>query len=517
MVRTSAISAGTLYGNAQYPLNELTVYAPSARGNIYDCRMKVLNNRKTEKYAVIIPTQESVDLTYKYAKDYTTYYQNVISQEPFCTQITYGDYFNENVHVFEIFSQDDTSRLSTHILGYCNDDGGICGLEYSYNDILKRFSEENSVTYQIDGVGQILTGESESIKRCEIASGGIVTTLDEDIIEICNKAAKGNIDKGAIVVMDITNGDIKALLSYPTYSYSQISEAMRDEDSPMINRALYSYSVGSIFKLVIAAAAIDCGLEDFEYECTGYTSIGTQIFKCHDIAGHGTQSMCDAMVNSCNPYFIELTKEIDAETLRGYGLAFGFGTKIELAKSISSMSGTLPTVEQLEISAEKANYSFGQGYLTATPLQICTMTCGIAAYGEMPNPRLYLGTTSDGVTIENQAQTSYSYCCSASTARKLRDFMDSVVNDSENSSANAFITNCAAKTSTAQTGRYDENGVEYCHSWITGYFPAEKPKYAVTVLVEDGGYGNVAAAPIFKYIAEEITMLEEERELGISD
>ncbi len=517
LVRTSAISAGNLYGYAERTNNELTVYAPSARGNIYDCLLNELNNTKHEKYAVIVPTQQSVDLTYKYAEDFQLYRENVLTQTAFCTKIIYGDYFNKDVHVFDIISQNDENKLSTHILGYCNDDGGICGLEYAYNDILENYAEENSVTYQINGVGEILDGEIQTVVKNEIASGGIVTTLDKDIIEICNSAAKGNIDKGSIVVMDITNGDIKALLSYPTYSYSDINEVMYDENSPMINRALYSYSVGSIFKLVIAAAAIDCGLENFEYECIGYTQIGTQMFKCHDIAGHGMQNMCDAVVNSCNPYFIELTKQIDAEVLREYALAFGFGTRIDLAKSISSMGGTLPTLEQLEISAEKANFSFGQGFLTATPLQICKMTCGIASYGEMPNPRLYLGTTDDGVNIEYETQSSYSYCCSVSTARKLRDFMDSVVNDSENSSADAFNTTCAAKTSTAQTGRYDENGVEYCHSWITGYFPAEKPQYAVTVLVEDGGYGNLAAAPIFKYIAEEITMLEEMREISKSD
>ena len=83
--------------------------------------------------------------------------------------------------------------------------------------------------------------------------------------------------------------------------------------------------------------------------------------------------------------------------------------------------------------------------------------------------------------------------------------MISAVNENEESNAVPNQVFAAAKTSTAQTGRYDEDGVEYCHAWITGYFPIESPQYAVTVLVEDGGFGNDAAAPVFRKIADRIT------------
>ncbi len=514
IVRTANIADGSLYAKASsYSTSRtLKISAESARGNIYDCNMKILNNTDIVKNAVILPTQQSVDMTAKYAVDYEKYYADAIMGKPFCAEISYGDFFCDSVHVFDIAAQNDSNRLLTHILGYCDDSTeGVCGLEYAFNDTLKAYSLENSVTYLVDGNGSVIPGEKEQIILNESTVGGIVTTIDAQFQLICIEAAKGHIEKGAIVVMDIASGDIKAMASFPTYSYDEIETVMYDESSPMINRALYSYSVGSIFKLVIAAAAIDSGLENFVYECKGYTSVGSQIFKCHDIGGHGEQNMTQALVNSCNPYFIELSSKIDAQTLRSYALAFGFGKRIELAKSINSASGTLPETSELEIPAEKANFSFGQGYLTATPLQICTMTCGIAAYGEMPKARLYLGTTDDGISIDVENNTSYSYCASVSTARKLRDFMDAVVNDNEGSNARAFNTSCGVKTSTAQTGRYDENGKEYCHGWITGYFPSQKPRYAVTVLVEDGGYGNEAAAPVFRYIAEEITSLEKLR------
>ena len=84
--------------------------------------------------------------------------------------------------------------------------------------------------------------------------------------------------------------------------------------------------------------------------------------------------------------------------------------------------------------------------------------------------------------------------------------MISAIRDNDESNARTKYTSVGAKTSTAQTGRYDENGDELCHAWITGFFPAYAPKYAVTVLVEDGGYGNDAAAPVFSEIADRIAL-----------
>ncbi|MDE5862568.1 MAG: hypothetical protein K2H28_10310, partial [Ruminococcus sp.] len=92
-----------------------------------------------------------------------------------------------------------------------------------------------------------------------------------------------------------------------------------------------------------------------------------------------------------------------------------------------------------------------------------------------------------------------------SVAKQLREMMISAVADNENSNARTSYTTVGAKTSTAQTGRTDKNGEELCHAWITGFFPADKPQYAVTVLVEDGGYGNDVSAPVFREIADRVS------------
>ena len=142
------------------------------------------------------------------------------------------------------------------------------------------------------------------------------------------------------------------------------------------------------------------------------------------------------------------------------------------------------------LPAERGNFCFGQGKLTATPVQITRMTCAIANYGMLPEVRLIKGVTEDGEMPDESEAVSGEQVLSTETAEKLRLMM---------------IGAAGAKTSTAQTGRFDENGVEYCHGWITGFFPANIPEYAVTVLAEDGGYGNEAAAPVFKEIAEGIS------------
>ena len=88
--------------------------------------------------------------------------------------------------------------------------------------------------------------------------------------------------------------------------------------------------------------------------------------------------------------------------------------------------------------------------------------------------------------------------------KKLQGFMSAAVNNNEESNAKPYNTMTAGNASTAQTGRFDENGTELCNAWITGFFPVYKPRYAVTVLVEDGGYGNTVAAPIFREIIEKL-------------
>ena len=122
--------------------------------------------------------------------------------------------------------------------------------------------------------------------------------------------------------------------------------------------------------------------------------------------------------------------------------------------------------------------------------------------------RLIKGMTAEGTVISGEKPPQLSGVMSSEDAEALRKMMILAVRENENSKAKSRKISVGAKTSTAQTGRFDEKENELCHAWITGFFPARKPRYAVTVLVEDGGYGNDVAAPVFRRIAEKMTDLE---------
>ncbi|MCX7657895.1 MAG: penicillin-binding transpeptidase domain-containing protein, partial [Oscillospiraceae bacterium] len=299
------------------------------------------------------------------------------------------------------------------------------------------------------------------------------------------------------------------IVSVPAFSPLNVSKSLDDPDSPLINRAFMPYNVGSVFKLVTAAAALEQGISpDLTYECTGKIDVFGQIFKCHKASGHGVLDMQGAIVNSCNTYFINLSEKLSSENFIAKASSFGFGRSIVLANGIVSEKGTLQSAEDLKNPAEKANMSFGQGVLTATPVQIAAMTSAIVNNGKFPKPQLIIGTTEDKQKVSfYENQTAFSEATTPLIALKLREFMAETVNGNAESLARPRNTTAGGKTSTAQTGRYDEKGNEILEAWFTGYFPLDKPKYVVTVLVEDGKSGNTDAAPIFKEIAENITNL----------
>ncbi len=496
-------------GNADYTQTAVlqrsyTLTVAKAQGYIYDRNFKPLVNCDTAYYAVVPQTPEAVGEVLCHTLDMNAVIEGIRSKKPFSCRVDTDCFSCADIIVFEAPVRRPTQPLAQHIVGYTSDDVGVTGLEADFDSILRSSEDTASVTYTVDALGNVLYGEEPTISTLQYSNGTLVTTLDAEIQRICETAGT-DIEKGAIVVMDVENGDILGMASFPSYSPDRLSQALQDENSPLINRCLYSYSVGSIFKLVTSAAAYEQGLTGFATECTGKTEISGQIFRCHERSGHGLMDIHGAMICSCNSYFIELSRFVQPDTMRTCAQDLGFGTQIALTRSIVSAGGTLPSTEQLELPAEMANFCFGQGFLTASPLQICQMTCAIAGDGEMPVARLVAGYSLDGKTLENAKTPMHAKALPRNAAYFLQGLMIAAINENPQSNALPEQVYAAAKTSTAQTGRYDEEGNEYCHAWITGYFPIEEPEYAVTVLVEDGGYGNDAAAPVFREIADRIT------------
>ena len=486
--------------------SQLTVTAGTAEGGIYDRNFQPLVNQNIQYYAVVNPSPELLPELFSHAEEMTPILNALRIGKPFACKVDTCQFSSPEIHVLEVPERYSQNPPAQHLLGYTLEHTGITGLESDYDSLLRKQEDSASVSYTIDALGNVLLGADVQISPVTYQNSGVVTTLDSRIQAICEEQ---EIEKGAVVVMDIPSGDILAMASFPDYTPDTLGDALSNPDSPLINRCLYAYNVGSIFKLMTCATAYTQGLQDYRANCTGSFEIKNQLFRCHKLSGHGLLDMKYAMINSCNSYFIQLSQHLQPALMRETAQNFGFGTQIPLTHSIISASGTLPSLKELNYPAEMANFCFGQGLLTATPLQITQMTCGIANDGKMPIARLIRGITKDGVTLtETETAPVYARALKRDAAYYLQTMMIASVNENDSSNAIPDTVFAAGKTSTAQTGRFDENGTEYCHAWITGYFPIDNPQYAVTVLVEDGGYGNTAAAPVFKDIADKITALE---------
>jgi len=502
------IAADSKYAAAAAEQSKLTIKTENIEGNIYDRNMNLMVNSKKYHIAVAVPQAIDAEETAKFAEDKADFYKKFEKGAPFLFKCSEFTKESDGLTVFEVPMRYAENQVAQHVIGYTSGGEGVAGIEYAYDNILRECSGENSVTYTSDGFGRILIGEGKDVVRSGEINSGVVTTIDSRIQRVCEAAGR-KIDKGAVIVTEVKTGDILALASFPDYSVFDLDNAVSDEDSPMINRALYSYSVGSVFKLVTACQGINEGYEGYMYNCTGSIDINGQIFRCHNLNGHGLQSMKEAMVNSCNTYFISLSSLLSVPDFRDTAFNLGFGREIHLCSGMTASGGVLPEEKELLIPAELANFSFGQGKLTAAPLQISQLTCAIANNGKMPALRIIKGVTSDGKSAENEKDPQYSFAMEPETANKLKKMMIAAVTDNENSNARPFYVSAAAKTSTAQNGHIDDDGNELYNAWITGFFPAYRPKYAITVLVEDGGFGNDYAAPVFREIADKITKLEE--------
>lgn len=504
-VRIYSIVRNPQYYSAAKNQGTYTITAGHIYRNIYDRNFSLLVNDTTTFYAAVNPTAEAAAEILPYVKDLESYHANIVYGRPFVCEVTKKDFESEDITVFEVPIRNREKQIAQHIIGYTVENSGVSGIEFAYDEFLREKAAENSVTYNVDGQGGVMDGLGRNIKQSEPVTEGVVLTIDRYIQAICELAGS-KMEKGAVVVMDIYTGDILGMASFPTYSINTLSEDIKNEDSPLINRCLYPYNVGSIFKLVTSLAAFEQGIdESFSYECTGVTQIEEQSFKCHDLSGHGVLDMTGAMAESCNTYFIELSKYIDNSIMIEIAKRMGFGRNIQLANGMTASGGVLQTEEDLYYPAEKANMSFGQGKLTASPLQICAFTAAIASEGEFFVPRLVKGITHDGETVVNENELKHSSIFDRNTAFRLQDLMIAAVDKNVKSNARPSNAHVAGKTSTAQTGRFDESGEEFCHGWFTGFFPLSHPRYAVTVLCEDGGFGNDCAAPVFKEIAERIT------------
>ena len=175
-----------------------------------------------------------------------------------------------------------------------------------------------------------------------------------------------------------------------------MADALNSTDAPLVNRALASFSVGSVFKPCVAAAALENNISNFTHNCTGSTHIIDRDFRCHYRAGHGTVNTQKAIAYSCNTFFYNFAMEIGATPIYKMASALSFGHSLNIAKNIKTSLGNLTEVSKLSNFAYLANLSIGQGDLSLSPVSLMTLYLAIAGNGSYHVPSLIEKTIIKG-------------------------------------------------------------------------------------------------------------------------
>lgn len=481
------------------------------RGCIYDRSLKKLVNDETQNVVIIKPTAKALTEILKLENKEEI--ENTLRQgELYIGEERSGAVSNsENILNTKTVKRYSNKSLC-HIIGYLSsDDEGLCGIEKEFDSLLNDYSGTLGAVFKTDALGRVLSSESIEIRDDRYnSSGGVVLTIDRDIQSIVETALiNGNITKGAAVVLSVETGEILSVVSLPLYNQESPEESLNDDDSPFLNRAFSPYSVGSVFKVVTASAALENNVSQENYFCKGSTKKSGVTFYCNNKSGHGNLDIEKATAVSCNPYFIDLSVRVGAKEMIKYAKAFGFGTSEELYGA-SLQSGTIPTEEQLDSDAAIGNFGFGQGVLSATPLQLAVCYNTIARGGEYTSPKLVKGTINGKGELTPFSHNSRKYkAIEEATASEISRYLLYTVNEGTGQSGKSAYFNSCGKTATAETGQTDENGRPVYNTWFVGFFPYEAPKYTVCILKEDGASGSYDDAPIFKEISEKIYFLKE--------
>lgn len=410
-------------------------------------------------------------------------------------------------------SEEELSRFKRY--GYrMTDLVGRAGVERRYNTYLR--GTQGGMQVETDSLGR--QKNILYIKEPQIGKH-LHLTIDIDLQKYCdNLMAK---KRGCIIAMDPKSGEVFAFVSKPNFNPSvfirpgpneEVKKILgsRNEDYPLLNRGIScAYPPGSIFKIVVAAAALDTGKfpSDGTFTCSGYYNLSKKIFRCWKEKGHGVQHIDEAIKNSCNVFFYQLGLKAGVENISLYAKKFGFGrpTYIDLPGEIS---GLVPTSQWKRLAKKEAwyggdtvNYSIGQGYLLVTPIQVVCMMSAFANGGYLVRP--YIVEEIDNIKISNPKIEKIDV--SGDTLNLIRAGLKKVVNDPLGTGMKAKLEDIliAGKTGTAQ------NPEGKAHGWFSGFAPFDNPKICVIVFIEFGGKGGLEASIIARKV------IEKSRGLGI--
>ncbi|PWC40848.1 penicillin-binding protein 2 [Azospirillum sp. TSO22-1] len=444
------------------------------------------------------------------------------------------------------------AEATAHILGYV---GAVAEAELNGDPVLslpgfrigkgglEKFHEKNlrgtagTSQLEVNAVGRVI----RELSRDEGQPGREVQlTIDIGLQQFCQKRLSEE-QSAACVVMDVHTGAIYALASHPTYDPNQFTmgisaelweELLSNPTTPLTNKAVAGqYPPGSTFKPVVAMAALEAGVVGPKHtvHCPGWMELGDHRFHCWKKGGHGSVDMVSALRDSCDVYFYDLARRLGIDRIAEMAQRFGMGQAAGLDLP-HERPGLIPTREWKKkalnatwTQGESLIASIGQGYVLSTPLQLATMTCRLANGGHAVRP--HLTKQIKGVATETTNWPSLGV--KKENLEVVMAGMNAVTNIQGGTAYKARITEpgfeMAGKTGSAQVRRITmaerSTGVkkneqlpwrERDHALFVAFAPVHAPRYAIGLIVEHGGGGSTAAAPI----ARDILLETQKRDPG---
>lgn len=411
---------------------------------------------------------------------------------------------------------------------------GASGLEKFWETSLR--GKDGYQQKIVDAAGREIPVEefSKFLTRVEAGHGhNLYLTIDARLQKFAEEKFQ---DKaGSLVAIDTRTGDVLAMVSLPSYDPSRLvsnvphdywTGLVSDPKKLFLNRSLQgTYPPGSTYKIVTAIAALEEGVlkPNETIFCPGGLFYGGRLFHCWRPGGHGGISVHRAIAESCDTFFYQLGLRLGVDRIAKYAHLFGFGHKTGLDLG-NEKNGTIPTAEwkkrvfkQEWQAGESLSIAVGQGYNTITPLQGAVMAARVAT-GRKIQPRLMKRVEDDQGRVLKEAdvkpaeELSISDQTWSAVRPAMADTVASPAGTAHGSRSHRFTM--AGKTGTAQVMSFEaaakaRAGVNTRdHAWFIAFSPAENPRIAVCVLVEHGGFGSSAAAPIAKAVIEKYLELE---------
>jgi len=435
--------------------------------------------------------------------------------------------------------------LASHLLGYLGEiDHGeleeMASRGYHMGDFVGKDGVEKqweTMLRGVDGGRQVEVdslGREIRILRSVSSRPGhnVVMTIDLEIQKTVENLLKGKI--GAAVAMDPQSGRILAMASSPAFNPDLFASGICRDDwinllttpfHPLQNKAVQGqYPPGSVFKIITAIAGLEEGVITPEetLHCPGFFQLGTKTYRCWRKGGHGTVALRQALIESCDVYFYQVALRLGIDTIARYARELGFGrpTGIELG---DEKCGLIPTTAWKKKRYNEPWYEgetlvsgIGQGAILVTPVQMAAMISAIANGGVLFKSQVIQRVEDAyGKSIEEYpTMVMKRVSVSEQTLHLIRDALRGVVEDPRGTGRPARIkgVSVCGKTGTAQVVKLEVSEkiedeeqipIQYRdHAWFVAYAPAERPAIAVAVLIQHGGHGASAAAPVARRIIE---------------